>query len=139
MAKSADAADLKSAGRKRLWEFKSPSGHHDCIASGSLGRVAEIRRPVETESAMCFSRRIAVVVCTSLLACLPAVASNLVTGNGFGFAVVSPNSGAVTRFYAHPYSFARPDPQNPLSEGIETANFIQKSWLERPNGAWRIG
>jgi hypothetical protein len=28
MAKSADAADLKSAGRKRLWEFKSPSGHH---------------------------------------------------------------------------------------------------------------
>ena len=27
MAKSADAADLKSAGRKRLWEFKSPSGH----------------------------------------------------------------------------------------------------------------
>jgi hypothetical protein len=29
MAKSADAADLKSAGRKRLWEFKSPSGHQD--------------------------------------------------------------------------------------------------------------
>ena len=28
MAKSADAADLKSAGRKGLWEFKSPSGHH---------------------------------------------------------------------------------------------------------------
>jgi hypothetical protein len=27
MAKSADAADLKSAGRKRLWGFKSPSGH----------------------------------------------------------------------------------------------------------------
>ncbi len=28
MAKLADAADLKSAGRKRLWGFKSPSGHH---------------------------------------------------------------------------------------------------------------
>jgi hypothetical protein len=28
MAKSADAADLKSAGPKGLWEFKSPSGHH---------------------------------------------------------------------------------------------------------------
>ena len=28
MAKSADAADLKSAGPKGLWGFKSPSGHH---------------------------------------------------------------------------------------------------------------
>jgi hypothetical protein len=28
MAKSADAADLKSADPKGLWEFKSPSGHH---------------------------------------------------------------------------------------------------------------
>ena len=27
MAKSADAADLKSADPKGLWEFKSPSGH----------------------------------------------------------------------------------------------------------------
>ncbi len=27
MAKSADAADLKSAGPKGLWGFKSPSGH----------------------------------------------------------------------------------------------------------------
>ncbi len=27
MAKLADAADLKSAGPKRLWGFKSPSGH----------------------------------------------------------------------------------------------------------------
>ncbi|MEA2542093.1 MAG: hypothetical protein QOH35_3459, partial [Acidobacteriaceae bacterium] len=31
MAKSADAADLKSAGRKRLWEFKSPSGHQKAL------------------------------------------------------------------------------------------------------------
>jgi hypothetical protein len=28
MAKSADAADLKSVGLKWLWGFKSPSGHH---------------------------------------------------------------------------------------------------------------
>ena len=28
MAKLADAADLKSAGPKGLWGFKSPSGHH---------------------------------------------------------------------------------------------------------------
>jgi hypothetical protein len=74
---------------------------------------------------MCFSRRLATVICASLLACLPAASSNLVTGNGFGFAVVSSNTGAVTKFYAHPYSFAQPDPQNPLSEGIETANFIK--------------
>jgi hypothetical protein len=53
-----------------------------------------------------------------------AFASHLVTGNGFGFAVVSPESGSVTKFYAHPYSFMRPDPKNALSEGIETANFI---------------
>jgi len=71
------------------------------------------------------ARCLAPLVATALLASLPAVASHLVTGNGFGFAVVSPGSGAVTRFYAHPYSFARPDPQNPLSEGIETANFIK--------------
>jgi hypothetical protein len=56
-------------------------------------------------------------------------ASHLVTGNGLGFAVVAPESGAVTKFYAHPYSFLRPDPLNPLSEGIEAANFIKElSW-----------
>src|SRR5438046_5495401 len=57
--------------------------------------------------------------------CAPAAASHLVTGNGFGFAVVAPESGAATKFYPHPYSFVRPDPANPLSEGIETANFIR--------------
>ncbi len=31
----------------------------------------------------------------------------------------------MTRFYAHPYSFVRPDPLNPLSERVETANFIK--------------
>src|SRR5690349_10698876 len=33
MAKLADAADLKSAGLKRLWGFKSPSRHHSICAS----------------------------------------------------------------------------------------------------------
>jgi len=65
--------------------------------------------------------RIAAVV---FAVCTPLAASHLVTGNGYGFAVVSPESGAVTKFYAHPYSFISPDPQKPLSEGIETANFI---------------
>lgn len=56
---------------------------------------------------------------------LPAHASNLVTGNGFGFAVVAPQSAMVTKFYAHPYMFMRPDPNNCLSEGFPTTNFIQ--------------
>ncbi len=64
-------------------------------------------------------------VCFCLSACLPAAATNLVTGNGFGFAVVSPQSAMATSFYAHPYSFVRPDPASPLSEGVETANFIK--------------
>ena len=50
------------------------------------------------------------------------IATILTAGNGFGFAVVSPDSATITKFYAHPYSFARPDPNHPLSEGIETAN-----------------
>ena len=56
---------------------------------------------------------------------VPAAASHLVTGNGFGFAVVAPESGAITKFYPHPHSYTRPDPANPLGEGIETANFIK--------------
>jgi GH15 family glucan-1,4-alpha-glucosidase len=54
-----------------------------------------------------------------------------VTGNGFGFAVVSPETGRLTKFYAHPYSFTQPDARDPLSEGIETANFIKSlGWSE---------
>jgi hypothetical protein len=30
-----------------------------------------------------------------------------------------------TKFYPHPHSYTRPDPANPLGEGIETANFIK--------------
>ncbi|HEY1903763.1 MAG TPA: glycoside hydrolase family 15 [Terracidiphilus sp.] len=74
---------------------------------------------------MSIARYLAPIVCVGLLS-LPASASHLVTGNGFGFAVVSPDTGTVNKFYAHPYSFVRPDPKNPLSEGIETANFIKQ-------------
>ena len=49
----------------------------------------------------------------------------MVTGNGFGFAVVTPESGTATKFYSHPHSYLRTDPKNPLSEGIETPNFIK--------------
>lgn len=64
-----------------------------------------------------------------LLGCVSAGASHLVTGNGYGFAVVAPESGAVTSFYAHPYSFVRPDAAKPLSEGVATANFLKQiSW-----------
>ena len=75
---------------------------------------------------MRFVHCLAPVVCASLLASVPAAASHLVTGNGFGFAVVAPESATVSKFYAHPYSFVRPDTQNPLSEGVETANFIKE-------------
>jgi GH15 family glucan-1,4-alpha-glucosidase len=65
----------------------------------------------------------------------PAAASHLVTGNGFGFAVVAPESGAVTKFYPHPHSYTRPDPANPLSEGIETANFVKSLRWGEPGQA----
>ena len=84
-----------------------------------------MRRVIETGLAMCFDRCLTALVCFGLLASLPADASHLVTGNGFGFAVVSPENATLTKFYAHPYSFGTPDPKNPLSEGVETANFIR--------------
>jgi hypothetical protein len=68
---------------------------------------------------------VAWLVSGTLLGHSPAVATNLVTGNGFGFAVVSPETATLIKFYAHPYSFSRPDPQHQFSEGVETANFIQ--------------
>lgn len=66
----------------------------------------------------------AMVLCWLFAGSVHLWASHLVTGNGYGFAVVAPEAGAVTKFYAHPYSFVAQDPQKPLSEGIETANFL---------------
>jgi len=65
-------------------------------------------------------------VFAGLLICQFAAASNPVTGNGFGFAVVTPETASVTSFYPHPYSFVRPDANNPLSEGVPTVNFIAR-------------
>jgi GH15 family glucan-1,4-alpha-glucosidase len=72
-----------------------------------------------------FSLHFLAVIGISAALSVPAAASNLVTGNGHGFAVVAPGSGTATKFYAHPHSFTQPDPSNPLGEGIETANFIK--------------
>jgi len=73
--------------------------------------------------------RLVAVVIVAFASWSPAAASHLVTGNGFGFAVVAPESVALTKFYPHPHSYTRRDPANPLGEGIETANFIKSlSW-----------
>jgi hypothetical protein len=64
--------------------------------------------------------------------CSSAAASHLVTGNGFGFAVVAPESGLATKLYSHPYNFLGPDPADPLSEGVETPNFIKSLSFEKP-------
>ena len=73
---------------------------------------------------MISARNFSALFCACLLSCV-AVAAPLVTGNGFGFAVVPANTATLSKFYAHPYSFSKPDAQNPLSEGIETTNFIR--------------
>jgi GH15 family glucan-1,4-alpha-glucosidase len=69
---------------------------------------------------------------------LPVHASHLVTGNGYGLAVVAPESAAITKFYAHPYSYTHPDPKNPYGEGIETANFINSIGLTSTTPAANI-
>lgn len=80
-------------------------------------------------------RRFPAPLVIGLLACGPAAASNLVTGNGFGFGVVVPATGTITKFYAHPYSFLGPDPRDPLSEGIPTASFITElGWRDAVAG-----
>ena len=75
--------------------------------------------------------RLIAALVAGIALCPPAAASHLVTGNGFGFAVVAPETGTVTKFYPHPHSYSRPDPANPLGEGIETPTFIKSlGWGE---------
>ena len=122
---------------------------HKAWRGSGLGCVSQRARVLEVSCGiqllasklvvMSFIRCLAFHICAALLTCLPAAATNLVTGNGFGFAVVSPQTGMVTRFYAHPYSFVRPDPETALSEGVETANFIKSLGWRRPSHAQRIG
>ena len=69
-----------------------------------------------------------------------AGATPLVTGNGYGFAVLSQSSPALSGFYAHPYSFMRADPKDALGEGVPTTNFIRELRWELPEAttsAWR--
>ena len=63
-----------------------------------------------------------------------AAYSPLVSGNGFGLIIVSSQPAALTRFYAHPYRYAKSDPKDALSEGIETANFLNRLAWEDPSG-----
>lgn len=86
-------------------------------------------------SARLMLRSLAAFICVGLAAPLSAQTTSLVTGNGFGFAVVS-QSAAVTKFYAHPYAFMAPDPKDSLSEGVPTTNFIQSlRWGASPAAA----
>lgn len=53
----------------------------------------------------------------------------LVTGNGFGFAVVPLQTNALTKFYVHPYKFTAMDPTDPYGAGFETTNLLtQMGW-----------
>ncbi len=79
-----------------------------------------------------------ILICTVGLVTVTFASTSLVSGNGFGFAVVSPETGNLTKFYAHPYSFSRPDPKDPLSEGIPTANFIKSLVWSEGNGATSV-
>jgi Glycosyl hydrolases family 15 len=80
---------------------------------------------VETWRVMFLARLLVASVSIVALASIPACASHMVTGNGFGFAVVSPETVSISKFYAHPHSYIQPDAKDPLSEGVETANFIK--------------
>ncbi len=58
----------------------------------------------------------------------------LVTGNGHGFAVFDAKQGAITKLYAHPYSFTAPSPTDPLSEGLPAANLTSRiAWADESN------
>ena len=63
---------------------------------------------------------------------MPAAASHLVTGNGFGFAVVAPDRGSATRFYPHPHCL-RPsaDPAHPLERRDRDPQLHQGARLGR--------
>ena len=77
----------------------------------------------------------------SLVLSSPAIAAftPLPTGNGFGLATVSQDTGNVTRFYAHPYQFVGPDPSNPYGEGQETTDFLQDLAFDDAGGSVTVG
>jgi hypothetical protein len=46
------------------------------------------------------------------------------TGNGYGFAVYSPDAKAITKLFPHPYRFMHQNPHKPHGDGIETPNLV---------------
>ena len=62
--------------------------------------------------------------CAFLIFAFSTSATPLVTGNGFGYAVIQTN-GALTKYYAHPYKFQRQNPDNVEGDGVLTANFVK--------------
>jgi hypothetical protein len=112
------------------------------IIAGAIGSVAsnmEVVSPAQFVSSVIGFRivirstmRLVAAFCLGLAFCPSAAASHLVTGNGLGFAVVAPESGTATKFYSHPHNFVRPDPADPLSEGVEAPNFIKSLSLGNP-------
>lgn len=72
-----------------------------------------------------FAPAIFATLCILAFATNASATTPLVSGNGHGFIVYSEIDGHLTRFYAHPYKFEKPDPKDPLSEGVETTNFIK--------------
>lgn len=95
-------------------------------AFGKLQRL-RVRRFALRDSATCIRLKtlLGALALIAWSVASPAAASHLVTGNGFGFGVVAPERGSISSFYPHPHSFVRADPAKPLSEGVETANFIK--------------
>src|SRR5438270_10981389 len=81
------------------------------------------------------SVRLVAAIGAWIASCSPAAASHLVTGNGFGFAVVAPEKWLATSFYPHPHSYLRQDPARSLAEGIETANFNKRLGWGEPGRA----
>jgi hypothetical protein len=68
-----------------------------------------------------------------LFAASAHASSNLVSGNGYGYVSVDPQSGGLTRFWAHPYIYERKIP-GIKDGGVKTANFLKRaSW--QVNGA----
>ena len=50
--------------------------------------------------------------------------SSVVTGNGYGFAVISP-AGEMTKFYTHPFRFESPNPDQ-TKDGPNTPNLVDR-------------
>ena len=76
--------------------------------------------------------RLLAVVGIGFASCTPAAASHLVTGNGFGFAVVAPESGAPRpTSIPIPTAFTRPDPANPLGRRDRDGQLHQVTKLGR--------